>query len=131
VPVPSPREPKRRAKHRPADRLAALLSGRDAVLACEELALRARADLDQGRDREAALQLEAALGAALAELAGWVTVGDLSSRLGELRDYSPAVASAADAARAGTLDSAALETVSAALSRLEAALRARAVFAAE
>ena len=54
----------------PAERLAALLSARDAALACEELTLRARADLDRGRHREAALQLEAALAAALAELAG-------------------------------------------------------------
>ena len=46
------------------------MCGRDAVLACEELTLRARGDLDRGRDREAALQLEAALSAALAELAG-------------------------------------------------------------
>ena len=82
LPVPERPEPRRRSKHRPADRLAALLSGRDAVLACEELTLRARADLDRGREREAALQLEAALGAALAELAGWVSHGDLDVRLG-------------------------------------------------
>ena len=63
----------RRSKHRPAERLAALLSARDVVLACEELTLRARGDLDCGRHPEAALQLEAALAAALAELAGWVT----------------------------------------------------------
>jgi hypothetical protein len=42
---------------RPHERLAALLSARDAALACEELALRARADLDHGREREAAIQL--------------------------------------------------------------------------
>ena len=45
---------------------AALLGGRDAALACEELALRARQDVDAGRRREAALQLDAALTAALA-----------------------------------------------------------------
>ena len=43
----------------PQERLAALLAGRDVALACEELALRARLDLDQGREREAALQLRA------------------------------------------------------------------------
>src|SRR4051794_24159756 len=73
-PIQSP-APKRRSRHRPAERLAALLSGRDATLACEELVLRARADLELGRDREAALQLEAALLAAVAELAGWVASG--------------------------------------------------------
>ena len=58
---PSRRKQPRRSKHRPAERLAALMSARDAVLACEELTLRARGDLDCGRHREAALQLEAAL----------------------------------------------------------------------
>ena len=86
--VPERPEPRRRSKHRPMERLAALLAGRDAVLACEELTLRARADLDLGREREAALQLEAALGAALAELAGWVSHGDLTSRLEELHGYA-------------------------------------------
>ena len=53
----------------PQARLAALLGAREAALACEELTLRARADVDQGRPREAALQLLVALDAALAELA--------------------------------------------------------------
>ena len=119
------------AQHRPADRLAALLSSRDAALACEELALRARADLDRGRDREAALQLEAAWSAALSELAGWTSTGDLATRLSELREYAAEVAAAAAAAREGTLDGAAVETVSAALARLETALRARALYAAD
>jgi hypothetical protein len=129
--VPAPAEPKRRSKHRPADRLAALLSGRDAVLACEELTLRARADLDLGRNHEAAVQLEAALSAALSELAGWVGVGDLAARLDALRALQAGVSSAADAARSGTMDAAAVEVVSAAQERLEAALRARAIYGAE
>jgi hypothetical protein len=131
VDPPDPPKASRRSKHRPADRLAAVLSGRDAVLACEELTLRARGDLDRGRDREAALQLEAALLAALAELAGWVSVGDLAARLDELSTYRPTVGDAASAARAGTLAPSDLEVVSAALARLEAALRARALYAAE
>ncbi len=131
VPLPELPTLKRRSKHRPADRLAALLSGRDAVLACEELTLRARADLDRGRNREAALQLETSLSAALAELAGWVTLGDLAARLEELAEHALRVSEAAAAARAGTLEGADLEVVSAALERLEAALRARAIYAAE
>jgi CBS domain-containing protein len=110
------------------DRLAGLLSGRDVALACEELTLRARADLDHDRPREAALQLEAALRAALAELAGWREQGDLEQRLAELAGYAPPVAAAAAAAREGRLDPAGVETVGAALARLEAALRARAVY---
>ena len=60
----------------PQERVAALLSGRDAALACEELALRARGDLDHGRPREAALQLAIAVDAALAELEVWRGPGD-------------------------------------------------------
>ena len=55
LPVPR-RAPSARALLSPQERLAALLGGRDAALACEELALRARGDLDHGRAREAALQ---------------------------------------------------------------------------
>ena len=126
LPAPEPPKPPRRSKHRPAERLAALMSGRDAILACEELTLRARGDLRHERDREAALQLEAALSAAVAELAGWVTHGDLASRLEELRSHVPAVGDAAAAAREGRLERAPVEVVSTALTRLEAALRARA-----
>jgi hypothetical protein len=54
----------------PQERLAAVLGGRDQLLACEELVLRARADLDAGRQREAALQARIALEAVLAELGG-------------------------------------------------------------
>jgi hypothetical protein len=129
VELPRPSEPRGRRRAAPGtDRLAALLSGRDAALACEELALRARADLDHARPREAALQLEAALRAALAELAGWREQGDLDRRLTELSGYSEPVAAAAAAAREGRLDPAGVEAVTAALARLEAALRARTVY---
>jgi hypothetical protein len=107
------------------------MAARDAALACEELALRARADLDRGRDREAALQLEAALAAALAELASWRELGDLPQRLRELERWSEPVAAAAAAAREGRLEGAHVESVTAGLARLESALRARAIYAAE
>jgi hypothetical protein len=55
---------------RPQERLAAVLGGRERIDACETLLLRARADLDAGRRREAALQLRVALEAMLVELAG-------------------------------------------------------------
>ena len=129
---PPPRQPaSKRSKHRPADRLAALLSGRDAILACEELTLRARQDLDFGRVRETALQLEAALLAALAELAGWREQGDMTQRLVELEAQLESVRSAAGAAREGTLGDDAVATLTTTLDRLEAALRARAIYAAE
>jgi hypothetical protein len=131
LPVPAAATPRRRARHRPADRLTALLSARDATLACEELTLRARADLDAGRHREAALQLEASLRSAVAELVGWRELGDLTKRLSELEGFSKSVGAAAAAAREGRLDDALVETVTVALERLEAALRARAIYAAE
>jgi hypothetical protein len=120
---------RRRTAPPESERLSALLAGRDAPLACEELTLRARTDLDHQRPREAALQLEASLAAALAELSGWRDQGDMARRLDELAGYVEPVAAAAAAAREGRLDPVGVETVVAALARLEAALRARAVHA--
>ena len=57
----------RAAALRPQERMAALLGGRTRALVCEELTLRARADLDSGRVREAALQVRVGLEAMLAE----------------------------------------------------------------
>ena len=52
----------------PDERFAALLGGREEPLLAEELVLRARADLNAGREREAALEARIALEALLAEL---------------------------------------------------------------
>jgi hypothetical protein len=114
---------------RPQERLAALLGGRDAALACEELALRARADADAGRTREAALQLRVALEAALAELVPWADRGGLAARLEELRAERGAVGAAANRALQGGLDAATAADVERVLGRLEAALRVRTVAA--
>jgi hypothetical protein len=110
---------------RPQERLAAVLAGRDAVLACEELVLRVRLDVDAGRLREAALQLGVAFQAALAELEPWREQPALAARLPELRASSDDVAAAAGAALRGGLDDEHVETVRAVLARVEAALRAR------
>jgi hypothetical protein len=111
------------------ERLAALLTGRDVALVCEELTLRARADVDAGRWREAALQLDAALRVALAELEAWRGERDIASRLDELAGFVDRVGAAASSARAGTLEPAQTAALSEGLGRLEAALRARAVAA--
>jgi hypothetical protein len=124
--LPAPKATVRRtAALRPQERLAALLGGRDAALACEELALRARQDVDAGRRREAALQLEAALTAALAELEPWTPRADLADRLAELRELHDGVRAAARAALEGGVDDDRHAAVTRALERLEAALRAR------
>lgn len=69
----APRSSRRRRREedlRPQERVAAILGGRESADACETLLLRARADLDAGRDREAALQLRVGLEALLVELKG-------------------------------------------------------------
>ena len=121
--------PRRRRSRIPAaqGRLAALLTGRHAPLASEELALRARLDLDEGRMREGALQVLIALDAALAELAADPAAPALADRVAELRTLHDGVAAAAQAALAGPLDLSQLKTTAFALGRIEAALRARTV----
>jgi hypothetical protein len=123
-----PEHRQRRAKVlAPQARLAALLGGRDEPLACEELALRARLDVDQGRDREAALQVLVALDAAIAELSNDPTAPVLAERLDELRDYRDPVAAAGQAALEGPLDDHDRAAAVTTLERIEAALRARAM----
>ena len=115
----------RTAALRPQERLAALLAGRDAALACETLVLRVRLDVDSGRWREAALGLRVALQAAIAELEPWREIAGLPARVAELRTRQGEVVAVADAALAGGLDDAQVEIVRAVLARVEAALRAR------
>jgi hypothetical protein len=128
--LPLPEGRRRRARAlAPQARLAAVLGARQPALACEELTLRARLDLDHHRPREAALQLLVALDAALAELAADPHAGELAERLDELRAQREPVAAAAQAALSGPLTDAHLRSVEFALGRVEAALRARAATA--
>jgi hypothetical protein len=122
--------PRRSRVLAPQARLASLLGGREPVLVCEELTLRARSDVDQGRPREAALQLLVALDAALAELPADPHAGELGERLAELRGQREPVATAAQAALSGPLSEPHAAAVAFALARVEAALRARAGAAA-
>jgi len=111
---------------RPQERLAALLGGHERPLACEELTLRARHDLDAGHLREAALQLRAALDAALGELQTAPDApADMARRVAELREHRPAVVALADSAVGGAVPPDATTVLATALQRLESALRAR------
>ena len=121
----SPAASRSAAVLRPQERLAAVLGGRDVALACEELTLRARADVDAGRMREAALQLRVALESALAELAPWADREAIARRTDELREERTAVAAAANMAINGGLDEDTAEEVVRVLDLLEAALRTR------
>lgn len=123
-PPPSPRGSRGAGLH-PVERLAAVLAGRDVLLATEELTLRARVDADAERWRECALQLRAALQAARAELVPWSGQGDIDERLAELADLSGDVAAAAGAALEGGPGDEQIAGIGHALARLEAALRAR------
>ena len=109
----------RRTMEAPDERFAALLGGREIVLACEELVLRARSDTDAGRTREAALQARIALESLLSEMP---KLPDARRRPLE-GDRDP-VGEAANTALRGPLDASASEAVGAALGRMEAALRA-------
>ncbi|HTA15277.1 MAG TPA: hypothetical protein VK781_10530 [Solirubrobacteraceae bacterium] len=82
---------------RPQERLAVLLSGRGSVLLCEELALRARLDMNAGRVTLAAIELDRAYAAALAELPDEQR-GDLRERIAELEALRADVQSNARAA---------------------------------
>jgi hypothetical protein len=110
----------KRSMEAPEERFAALLSGRESVLACEELVLRARMDLGAGRGREAALQARVALEALLAELPR--AAGD---RRAELEADRQAIGDVANAALRGDLPADLAEALEASVARMEAALRLR------
>ncbi len=110
----------RRSMEAPEERFAALLSGRESVLACEELVLRARMDLEAGRTREAALQARVALEALLAEMPRLAP-----DRRGELEADRTTIGDAANAALRGDLPDELAEALDASVGRMEAALRAR------
>jgi hypothetical protein len=128
----SSRARRRVAALRPQERLAQLLGARGEELLCEELTLRARLDLDQGRLPHSAIELDCALSAALSELGGEAHPS-LAPRLDELRSLHTGVTAAARAALSVNatdpedmpeeLEEAAIRH---ALERLEATLRARA-----
>lgn len=121
--LPPPASRRRSRLLEPQSRLAGVLGAHVPLLVCEELALRARRDLDAGRPRAAALQLRIAVDAAVHELA---VDGRLATRLAQLGELRAGAEAAADAALTRGLTEAEREAVAATLARLEAALRARA-----
>lgn len=111
----------RRSMEAPDERFAALLGAREEVLACEELVLRARADLDAERSRQAALQARVALEAVLAELTGKIP----PDRRSALEADRAAVGDAANAALRGDLSDGLARALADAIGRMEAVLRSR------
>jgi hypothetical protein len=109
---------------RSTERFAQLLGGRAEPLLCEELVLRARLHLDEGRLRHAALALQAAYTAALPELRG-ESRPDLTIRIDELAQLQEGVQAQARVAVEQTAALTDEQTLRHATERLEAALRAR------
>jgi hypothetical protein len=95
----------RRSMESPEERFAALLGAREAQLVAEELVLRARADLNAGRPREAALQARVALEAL------------------DLAEHRDAVGLAANAALLGDLSGGEVQALTEAVKGMEVALR--------
>ena len=115
--------PRGRERTEPGERLAALLSGRDRLMACEELVLRARADIDAGRPREAALQTRVALEAFLMEMRDHVHHADR----GDLEELRGDIGKAANAALHDDPPEPLQEAVEAAVTAMEKELRRRPV----
>ncbi len=125
VEVAPPERGRRRAEAlRPHERLASMLAGREQPDACEILLLRARADLDQGHVREAALQLRVGLDALLAELPGRAGP-DQEEDLAALESRREAVARAAEEALDGRLSPQRAQEVAETLAICERVLRRR------
>jgi hypothetical protein len=110
---------------RPQERLAAILGGRESLDVCETLILRARADLDGGRMREAALQLRVGLEAMLVELRGALEDPGHSEDMGVLGERRGQAGDAANAALRGDLGERDARNVSELIAVAERVIRRR------
>lgn len=97
------RRRQREEELRPQERVATVLRGREQLDACETLLLRARADLDAGRNREAALQLRVGVEALLIELKGALTDPGHERDMGTLQERKGEVGVIANAALEGEI----------------------------
>jgi hypothetical protein len=121
------RRKRRQEDLRPQERVAAVLRGRERADACETLLLRARADLDAGRRREAALQLRVGVEALLAELPEALDDDNHRDDIEALKDRQPAIDAAADRALKDDLTSKTAKSLADALNLAERILRRRRV----
>lgn len=110
---------------RPQERVAAVLGGKERLDACETLLLRARADLDAGREREAALQLRVGLEALLVELHNELSDSGHLEDMATLQERKHEVGEAANSALQGDLTSAESHNVRDLLAISERVLRRR------
>jgi hypothetical protein len=122
--APGRRRSRRAAALKPQERVASVLGGREQVAPFETMLLRARLDLDQGRVREAALQLRAGLEALLSDIPVGVG-GDELRDLEELDDRREAIEAAAAEAAAGSLSEPSTEQLGETLAICERVIRRR------
>jgi hypothetical protein len=127
APRRSSRRRRREEELRPQERVAAVLRGRESLDACETLLLRARADLDAGRNREAALQLRVGLEALLAEMKGALADPGHEEDMATLQSRRAEAGDAANVALRGDLSPAQQANVQALLEISERILRRRRV----
>jgi hypothetical protein len=118
----------RAAALKPQERMAALLGARERPLVCEELILRARADLDGGRVREATMQIRVGLEAMLAEREALTAPGQ-DPDLAELDGRRRITGDAANEALQGELSADRAASVTETLAICERVLRRRAAHA--
>lgn len=119
--LPRERRRTKRSMEAPEELFAALIGGRATLLPCEELVLRAGADLAADRPREGALQARIALESLLAELGDELA----PARRTALEEDRAVIGEAANAALRGDLPATLAETAAASVRRMEAALAAR------
>ncbi len=125
--APASRRRRREEELRPQERVAAVLGRRERIDACETLVLRARADLDGERLREAALQLRVGLEALLIELQGALVDPGHEEDMATLSARRHEIGEAANMALRGDLDADRERSVRELLEICERVLRRRRV----
>jgi hypothetical protein len=121
VPVQAVRRTRRRMLA-PEEQVAQILGGRRPTWPSEDLLLRARLDLDQGRTREAALQAQAAHGSLAAELAAQPGADEAHSAIERQR---PLVGRLGAAALARELEDSETESLREVVAEMERVARRR------
>jgi hypothetical protein len=114
----APSRKKRAEKLSPQERTAAVVGGRVSPLACEELVLRARMDVDASLWREAALQARVAMECMAAELKG-----ESARFVAKVEDGRDDLVAAAGAALDGDISLAQQDAVAKAVDEMQAGLR--------
>lgn len=124
---PGSRRHQRDEDLRPQERVAAVLGGRERLDACETLLLRARADLDARRSREAALQLRVGLEALLTELRDALSDPGHAEDMAMIEGRRQEVGELANIALQGDLDGTQLQALGEIQALCERVLRRRRV----